>query len=410
MFKLVNTIIVYFAILAGSTATAYELKIALNIASSDNRVEKIFLSQFNKSLEKEVREIENFSIISKENLEKLVSGTSIDLDDCDKLGCIAEVGRLAGVDFIIAGFVKKRNKYFIDIYVIEVSKSRMLASKSFNESEKSLSKGGMKKIAKMIVSSIDKATPKMDVAITSYPKGAVVTLNNQVLGETPITAANLRKRQNYSLSFHKQGYERLDMNFTLGKQKKIHAKLVQQMGAMLITGQPFKSKIYINNKFAGKLPRTNYQNNVGQYSILIKKPGYKKYRGTFEIMPNTINQLQVQLKRKPKIPALLSSAVIPGSGQIYRGFPWRGLLFMAAAAGVGYLTAVEYMDYDKKHTQYLNDLDSYKNQADLNQIKSDKERVLSSFDLMKKQETMLNNYLYAAGAVWSINILEIFFE
>ena len=127
-------------------------------------------------------------------------------------------------------------------------------------------------------------------------------------------------------------------------------------------------------------------------------------------MPNVTSQLQIRLKRKPKIPALLSSAMIPGSGQIYRGFPWRGLLFMAAAAGVGYLTAIEYMDYDKKHTQYLNDLDSYKNQADLNQIKSDKERVLSSFDLMKKQETMLNNYLYAAGAVWSINILEIFFE
>ena len=83
---------------------------------------------------------------------------------------------------------------------------------------------------------------------------------------------------------------------------------------------------------------------------------------------------------------------------------------MAAAAGVGYLTAVEYMDYDKKHTQYLNDLDSYKNQADLNQIKFDKQRVLTSFDDMKKQETMLNNYLVAAGAVWSINILEIFFE
>lgn len=409
-YKTVFIFAVFIAIFTGSMLNASNLKIAINISPSDNKMSKKFYTQFNNSLKKEILDIENFSIISRSKLIDIVSWTDIDLNDCDQLKCIKEVGRLSGADFIVAGFVTMRTKLSIDIYIVEVSQGKIIASESFHESERTLRKGGMNKIAKSIVSSIDYVSSRQTVEITSAPAGAVVALNNKALGETPITVPDLRKRNEYSLLFHKQGYESLQKDFTLDEQKMIHVKLIPQKGSILISGHPFKAKVYINNKYAGKFPQIDYQNFIGTYSIMIEKPGYNKYQDVFEITSEESKQLKFHLKPKPKLPAIALSTVIPGSGQIVRGFTKRGLLFLVVATGVGYLTAVEYMDYDSKHTHYLNDLDRFKNQTDLNMVESDKEKVLISFDEMKKQETVLNNYLYAVGAVWSINILEISLE
>lgn len=409
-YKTVIIFVVFIAIFVGGMLNASDLKIALNIISSDQSADEAFLSQFEESLKKDINDIEKYSIIPRSKLLDIVSWTNIDLNDCERLSCITEVGRIVEANYIIAGFVKKRSKFSIDIYIVNVSKGTSIASNSFDESERSLKKGGMKKIAQMIVRALEKTAPKVNVEISSTPAGAVVSLNNDALGETPISVPNLRKRQKYSLLFKKDGYETQHLEFTLGNQKRIHTKLIPMKGSVQISGFPSKAKVYINNKYAGKFPQIDYQNILGSYSIKIEKPGYKKHRDVFEITNDASRKLQFHLKPKPKLPAMILSSVVPGTGQISRGFTWRGLFFMAAAAGVGYLTALEYIDYDNKHNQYINDLNQYETQSDLNKIKSDKERVFSSFDAMKTQETMLNNYLYAAGAVWSINILEIVFE
>ena len=142
------------------------------------------------------------------------------------------------------------------------------------------------------------------LSITTTPKQAAVTVDNNYLGATPLTFP-LTSNSEHELSLHAPGFKVSTRSITLapGEKKAIDLKLVQQQGVIYLATHPPDASVTINGK--------HFSNSQGklvlpakQLTLEVKAPGYKPVSQT--ILPKVGFSQQLTIDLTPETETAIS--------------------------------------------------------------------------------------------------------
>lgn len=133
------------------------------------------------------------------------------------------------------------------------------------------------------------------LAITSSPSGAGVTLNGQFQGETPVELA-IKSSTPYRLQLLKAGFAPVERSLTLqtGERRELSLRLRQLTGTLVIQTQPQEAQLYVDGRLSGEGNQTLTLTTVA-HRIEIKLDGYAGYETVLTPRNGITQQLKIRL-------------------------------------------------------------------------------------------------------------------
>lgn len=111
------------------------------------------------------------------------------------------------------------------------------------------------------------------ININTHPMGAVVSIDGQILGESPNIFKNVLIGQ-HTLSVSKDGYATLSQTITVEEGKVLPVDLkLESGGTVVLTSNVPDTRIYVDGVYVGPAPYT-YNAGAGSYSVTAKAYGY----------------------------------------------------------------------------------------------------------------------------------------
>ena len=133
------------------------------------------------------------------------------------------------------------------------------------------------------------------LTVNSQPSGALVYLDNESLGVTPLEDVEVAIGE-HSLRLVKDGYNDEVETFSvkLGQDLRYNYTLSTILpaapttptlttGTLSISSTPNEAMVYIDDKYVGDTPLQNHILEEGKYSLTLKKAGYKDLNGDFRV-------------------------------------------------------------------------------------------------------------------------------
>lgn len=126
-----------------------------------------------------------------------------------------------------------------------------------------------------------------EINITSTPSGAEVSIDDQTVGNTPLSMTNIRAGMK-NISLTKDGYSRWENSIEIKPLKiaKIQAALVPSSGELSITSNPTGAIILLDGKQLGMTPLLNHSVLQGSHVLTLKKKNYHSQEKQIEITDN----------------------------------------------------------------------------------------------------------------------------
>ena len=184
------------------------------------------------------------------------------------------------------------------------------------------------------------------LTISSTPTGAVVKIDGEYMGTTPLTIKK-REPRTYHVTFSAEGYETQTKNVTVtaGKTTTCSATLsanqVQQIVAtdttstLTISSTPSDAVVKIDGKYMGETPLILEKQKPGTYSIAISAEGYETMTESVTVTPGKTatcsailraNQLQ-QIAQQPVIQQPVAATTTTASSTASQTFTVNGVSF-----------------------------------------------------------------------------------
>lgn len=362
-----------------------------------------------------------FRMIERGQMEQILKEQDFQDTGCTSDECAVEVGRLLGVELMLAGSVGKIGPiYSLDMRIINVETGGILktASHDIRGGIDVVLTEGLAEVARLI-SGIPgaKAEPSRPagpaygkVTIFSTPSGASLTVDGNAAGQTPQTALDLEAGRSHTIRASLAGYDAIDTTVSVlgGGSTRLDLIFRTLMGFLTVEGN-VASRVHIDGRRIGKTPISNYSLPIGDYTLKVTTPEYFPFTREFAVGEGSETTVSFTLRKKPRLPAVVLSLALPGSGQLYQGYGGKGLLFAAAVAGLGYFCYTHHQEFLSCSDDYDRLLEDYNNATDLNVIMDKKQAVLRSLDEMKANEQQRNIVLGAFGTVWLVNIIDVTF-
>ncbi|MCK5519708.1 MAG: PEGA domain-containing protein, partial [Candidatus Marinimicrobia bacterium] len=113
------------------------------------------------------------------------------------------------------------------------------------------------------------------LTVTSEPADAVVKLNDQIMGRTPLSLNQLASGD-YTLNLSKDLYHDYEEKFIItdGSENNKPIKLHPAFGRLRVTGYPENAKVFINGQLRGNAPLDLPEMPSGTYSLRIEEELY----------------------------------------------------------------------------------------------------------------------------------------
>ena len=364
-----------------------------------------------------------YRIIERGQMKQILEEQDFQMTGCTSDECAVEIGQLLGARLILAGsFGKIGSTYTIDMRVIDVTTGGIMQTAShdirgeiddvltvgLSEAARKLT-GGAAVAAEPAPIGVSAPSPAV-VNITSEPAGARVVIDNMTAGETPLIQFELEPMQRHEITISMEGYTRVDtpVYVDAGQQLRLNIPLEQIKDWLSFQGDA-GARITLDGDVLGKLPLNPMLVPVGGHEVTATKPEYFPYKIEVQVRENSEALVQFNLSPKPRGPALLLSAVIPGSGQLYHGYFGKGAAFLAGAAAAGALVFTQQAVFVEQRDEYDVRLEEYQQATTSEEIAAAREEVNSAFDAMKDAERSRNIFAGILGGVWIINLVEITF-
>jgi hypothetical protein len=148
------------------------------------------------------------------------------------------------------------------------------------------------------------------LTITSEPAGIEITLDNALVGKTPITGLTLEKG-NYKISLRHLDWEDIDMNVTVTEKNETRAALPlvkrKAFGQLEIAVTPPDGvKIFLDDKPAGETPLKDkfITLETKEYLLKLVKDGYDQWVRYVTINRDKVTKVEVTLEKIQQKPAL----------------------------------------------------------------------------------------------------------
>ncbi len=248
-----------------------------------------------------------------------------------------------------------------------------------------------------------------NVSILSAPAGAKTVLNSRDIGVTPLSSQTLSAGV-YQLKLSLEGYSTSDTTFTVidGQNTFISLNLVSEYGRLTVKGTS-GAEVQVDGRVLGLSPIISQRFHNGDYDLQATKIRYLPFQEQFHILSDKETTVLLEMQKKPIVPAVVLSTLLPGTGQFYLGKKVRGIVFLAAAAGAGSMAVIHHLGMLSSYDQYFYHREMYASATDFETMSTEKELALQSFDGMKAAEKNRNYMIGVFGVAWFINIVEVFF-
>jgi eukaryotic-like serine/threonine-protein kinase len=136
--------------------------------------------------------------------------------------------------------------------------------------------------------------------ITTKPGDASVFLNGKPSGSTPFENKMLEAGI-YRLLIRKKGFIDINQSVKIVSDKVITLeKDLTPAVKFTVNSDPSDAEIIINDKPAGKTPYVNQQTVIGDYNVIVKKPGFKTGSEKIRIADNKADR-EINIKLEPLV-------------------------------------------------------------------------------------------------------------
>ena len=170
--------------------------------------------------------------------------------------------------------------------------------------------------------------------INTLPDSAEVFINNRYYGKTPLNINNIFA-DDYEVNLVRGGYFLAKEFVSVFPQDT--ATLSQRLKrddfiavSKIITDPP-GAEFYVGDAFKGYTPLFFDDIISGRYNVTIKKEGYDEFKQSREFYAHSLNEIKLQLKRKKDY--FVYSELIPGLGQLIKGYKIHGIIFSSFFTG-----------------------------------------------------------------------------
>lgn len=134
------------------------------------------------------------------------------------------------------------------------------------------------------------------LTLHSYPEGAEVVINGNVLGRTPLKQSELPVGT-YTVTFSYEEYEfQQQLSITAGNTTEFTYRF-PGFSALNIETTTSGCEIYLNGKFAGKSPILVEGLPPGTYTITVKKIGYATTERTVTLAKEETQDIFITIRR-----------------------------------------------------------------------------------------------------------------
>ena len=193
------------------------------------------------------------------------------------------------------------------------------------------------------------------LTIISTSAGAVVSLNGQIKGRTPLTISELASGE-YEITVTKDLYHTYTERFIItdGSDNTRDITLLPAFGQLIIVTEPIGATIYLDGQIKGQTPASFNELPSGPYTLRIEKDLYQPVETTILIEDGKINKQDYILE--PKFGTLNITGTPVGAQVIINGndagvLPLRNY---KVSAGLAEITVKEHTFHDKTLFRQVN--------------------------------------------------------
>ena len=135
--------------------------------------------------------------------------------------------------------------------------------------------------------------------IWAYPENTQVYLNNEYLGEAPLSTGLLAPGE-YHICLSQLGYYDTDITAEVVPLhiQKVEDRLEQKVGnsTLFISSTPEKAEFFLDDTYIGVTPLKVEKVFAGGHSMAFMKPGYYLYKKTYAIYHGTDREIMAELE------------------------------------------------------------------------------------------------------------------
>jgi TonB family protein len=146
---------------------------------------------------------------------------------------------------------------------------------------------------------------KGEISITSAPAGASVFIGTEEKGKTPLKLSELPFGK-LSLTLKLQGFQDFTQDVDLNENQAtldfpaVLVPAAPQIGSLVIESDPPGAFIAVGTRVIGQTPKTLDKQNVGKFTVTLKKDGYLDYSETVRVKDGQTTTISAKLAEIPK--------------------------------------------------------------------------------------------------------------
>ena len=245
--------------------------------------------------------------------------------------------------------------------------------------------------------------------IDSDPPSADIFLDDRLIGTSPVKLDTLTSGK-HLLTARAEGYieHRQEITISVNERTSVKIKLMKY-GGIYIRSEPPGSDVSIGREKMGATPLHLPEITPGKYQIALRHLGYQKHEFSVETHSGAIDTFRFELLPIAKSSALLRSAIIPGTGQIYSGHKIKGAGILLGEAAAGYLAYHFIRSHSSAVDEYHEARRAYKAAVYLEEMNSTRTEMDDKYDECAELKLVRNVILGFSAAIYLYNIVDIAF-
>lgn len=364
-------------------------------------------------------------LVERNQLERILAEQGLQQSGCTTDECVAEVGQLLGVQYMISGSINMLGSTFtIDAKMFSIETG-----------------ANVQTVSKTHKGRVDELIPLMEaiawelVGLDKRKLATVAVLDFEGRGISQLEAATLTDRFTSALGnteaillvarqemreiLNEQGFQQqegctsvecaAEVGALLGVKNIINGAVgkigeTYTIDAQMITVATGATVKSVNKTYAGKIDGLIIEIEMMAWDIVGLKPPADLVRRQRLGSPALTNGPKI----RNKTGALMRSIIIPGTGQFYSGkkmWGWTWLTAEAAMLGMVYVSSTAYSDAEKNFNNYQT---LYNQTSDTDLITEYRQKKGDYHDEMEAANNQLYLFTGLAGGLWLLNVVHAY--
>ncbi len=290
-------------------------------------VSEAYSRPFSDRLRQELLNTGSFVVVERNNMESILEEQGFQLSGCTSDECAVEVGRMLGVERMLAGSLGiVGSTHTLNVRMIDVETGRILTGRSVDCAcpiDEVLTTR-IREIAYLLSTGetqVQRMTGYGDLFITSTPAGASIRLDGiDQQGVTPTSLEGVDAGQ-HILELEKDDYyDSRSITVIPGTMTRVNAEMQRGNALVRVYSTPYNADLYIDSRYIGPTPQTVNDLPAGSHTIRVTYEGLADYENVHSLNPGE-NRIDIALHE----PASLTIQSQPEGAEVSIGYRSYGI-------------------------------------------------------------------------------------